>query len=125
MARRWSGSGWRLALFRLSLIHISNAGRLLEKYRDRLCTFNDDIQGTAAVAAGAVMAAINVTGAPLTEQRIALLGAGSAGCGIAALLLQAMVDDGLSPEDARRRFFAVDRGGLLLKGCLLYTSRCV
>jgi len=94
----------------------SNAGRLLEKYRDRLCTFNDDIQGTAAVAAGAVMAAINVTGAPLTEQRIALLGAGSAGCGIAALLLQAMVDDGLSPEDARRRFFAVDRGGLLLKG---------
>jgi malate dehydrogenase (oxaloacetate-decarboxylating) len=94
----------------------SNAGRLLEKYRDRLCTFNDDIQGTAAVAAGAVMAAINVTGAPLTEQRIALLGAGSAGCGIAALLLQAMVDDGLSPEDARHRFFAVDRGGLLLKG---------
>jgi malate dehydrogenase (oxaloacetate-decarboxylating) len=109
----------------------SNAGRLLEKYRDRLCTFNDDIQGTAAVAAGAVMAAINVTGAPLTEQRIALLGAGSAGCGIAALLLQAMVDDGLSPEDARRRFFAVDRGGLLLKGmnnlttvqCLLAQSR--
>jgi malate dehydrogenase (oxaloacetate-decarboxylating) len=109
----------------------SNAGRLLEKYRDRLCTFNDDIQGTAAVAAGAVMAAINVTGTPLTEQRIALLGAGSAGCGIAALLLQAMVDDGLSPEDARRRFFAVDRGGLLLKGmnnlttvqCLLAQSR--
>src|SRR5665213_3919824 len=60
----------------------SNAGRLLQKYRDRLCTFNDDIQGTAAVAAGAVMAAINVTGAPLSEQRIAILGAGSAGCGI-------------------------------------------
>ena len=103
----------------------SNAGRLLEKYRDRLCTFNDDIQGTAAVAAGAVMAAINVTGAPLTEQRIALLGAGSAGCGIAALLLQAMVDDGLSPEDARRRFFAVDRGGLLLEGMInLTTVQC-
>ncbi len=94
----------------------SNAGRLLARYRDRLCTFNDDIQGTAAVAAGALMAAINVTGTPLKDQTVALLGAGSAGCGIAALLLQAMVDDGLSPEAARRRFFAVDRDGLLLEG---------
>ena len=94
----------------------SNAGRLLARYRDRLCTFNDDIQGTAAVAAGTLMAAINVTGLPLKDQTIALLGAGSAGCGIAALLLQAMVDDGLSPEIARRRFFAVDRDGLLLEG---------
>ena len=59
----------------------TNAGRLLERYRDRLCTFNDDIQGTAAVAAGTLLAAINVTGIPLTEQRIALLGAGSAGIG--------------------------------------------
>ena len=72
----------------------SNAARLLARYRDRLCTFNDDIQGTAAVAAGSLMAAINVTGVPLTEQRIALLGAGSAGSGIAALLLRAMIDAG-------------------------------
>ena len=94
----------------------TNAGRLLERYRDRLCTFNDDIQGTAAVAAGALLAAINITGVPLTEQRIALLGAGSAGIGIASLLLTAMVDAGLSQAEARRRFYAVDRDGLLVEG---------
>ncbi|MGC2446612.1 MAG: NAD-dependent malic enzyme [Candidatus Sulfotelmatobacter sp.] len=93
-----------------------NAGRLLERYRDRLCTFNDDIQGTAAVAAGALLAAIQITGIPLTEQRIALLGAGSAGIGIASLLLTAMVEAGLSETEARRRFFAVDRDGLLVEG---------
>ena len=94
----------------------SNAGRLLERYRDRLCTFNDDIQGTAAVAAGALLAAINITGIPLTEQRIALLGAGSAGIGIASLLLTAMEDAGLSESEARCRFYAVDRDGLLVEG---------
>src|ERR1700678_4105590 len=57
----------------------SNAARLLARYRDRLCTFNDDIQGTAAIATSTLLAAINVTGVPLTEQRIVLLGAGSAG----------------------------------------------
>jgi malate dehydrogenase (oxaloacetate-decarboxylating) len=93
-----------------------NAGRLLERYRDRLCSFNDDIQGTAAVAAGTLLAAINVTGVPLTEQRIAVLGAGSAGCGISALLVRAMVADGLDEVEARRRFFAVDRDGLLVDG---------
>lgn len=94
----------------------ANAGRLLTKYRDRLCTFNDDIQGTAAVAAGTLMAAINVTGIPLTEQRVALLGAGSAGCGIASLLLQAMRDAGLSHDVARSRFYAMDKPGLLVEG---------
>ena len=94
----------------------SNASRLLERYRDRLCTFNDDIQGTAAVAAGTLLAAINVTGVPLTEQRIALLGAGSAGCGIASLLLRAMIEDGATEEEARGRFYAVDRYGLLVEG---------
>ena len=94
----------------------SNAGRLLDRYRDRLCTFNDDIQGTAAVAAGALLAAIQITGIPLTEQRIALLGAGSAGIGIASLLLTAMVGAGLSETEARRRFYAVDRDGLLVEG---------
>jgi malate dehydrogenase (oxaloacetate-decarboxylating) len=93
-----------------------NAGRLLERYRDRLCTFNDDIQGTAAVAAGTLLAAINVTGVPLTEQRIALFGAGSAGIGIASLLLTAMKNAGLSDAEARRRFFAVDKDGLLVDG---------
>jgi malate dehydrogenase (oxaloacetate-decarboxylating) len=94
----------------------SNAARILERYRDRLCTFNDDIQGTAAVAVGAVLAAINVTGIPLAEQRIALLGAGSAGIGIASFLLSAMVDAGLDEVQARRRFYAVDRDGMLVEG---------
>jgi malate dehydrogenase (oxaloacetate-decarboxylating) len=94
----------------------SNASRLLAKYRDRLCTFNDDIQGTAAIAAGTLMAAINVTGVKLTEQRIAVLGAGSAGCGISSLLLRAMVDAGLTEEQARSAFYLVDRNGLLIDG---------
>ncbi len=94
----------------------TNAGRLLDRYRDRLCTFNDDIQGTAAVAAGALLAAIRVTGVPLTEQRIALLGAGSAGIGIARLLLTSMREVGLSEAVARARFYAVDVNGLLVEG---------
>lgn len=93
-----------------------NAGRLLARYRDRLCTFNDDIQSTAAVAAASLMTAIKVTGLPLTEQRIALLGAGSAGCGIATLILQAMIEAGADEAAARRNFFAVDRDGLLVEG---------
>ncbi|MCI4680665.1 NAD-dependent malic enzyme [Rhodoblastus acidophilus] len=93
----------------------SNATRMLERYRDRLCTFNDDVQGTAAVATGALLAAINVTGVPLTEQRVAVLGAGSAGCGIASLIRAAMRDAGLSDEEAGRRFFMVDRDGLLVE----------
>jgi malate dehydrogenase (oxaloacetate-decarboxylating) len=93
-----------------------NAGRLLERYRDRLCTFNDDIQGTGAVAAGTLLAAINVTGVPLTEQRIVILGAGSAGTGIASLLVAAMKEDGLNETEARRRFYAVDKDGLLVEG---------
>src|SRR5262249_2437333 len=86
-----------------------NAGRLLQRYRDRICTFNDDIQGTAAVAAGTLLAAVKVTGRPITEQRIAIVGAGSAGCGIAALLLRVMVEAGLSEAEGRRHFYAVDR----------------
>lgn len=94
----------------------SNAGRMLQRYRDRLCTFNDDIQGTAAVAAGTLLVAVKVTGQSITEQRIAIVGAGSAGCGIANLLLRVMVDAGLSEAEARRRFYAIDRDGLLIEG---------
>jgi malate dehydrogenase (oxaloacetate-decarboxylating) len=93
-----------------------NAGRFLERYRDRLCTFNDDIQGTAAVAAGTLLAAMNVTATPFAEQRIALFGAGSAGIGIATLLVTAMKDAGLSEAEARRRVYAVDKDGLLVEG---------
>jgi malate dehydrogenase (oxaloacetate-decarboxylating) len=74
----------------------SNAGRIIARYRDRLLTFNDDIQGTVAVAAGTLLAAVRVTGLPITEQRIVVVGAGSAGCGIASLLLREMTDAGLS-----------------------------
>ena len=94
----------------------NNATRLLERYRDRLCTFNDDVQGTAAVATGTLLAAINVTGVPLTEQRIAVMGAGSAGCGIASLIRKAMTDAGLPDSEAAKRFFMVDRDGLLVEG---------
>jgi malate dehydrogenase (oxaloacetate-decarboxylating) len=93
-----------------------NAGRLLDRYRNRLCTFNDDIQGTASVAAGTLLAAINVTGIPLARQRIALFGAGSAGTGICSLILKAMTESGVSESEARRNFFAVDREGLLVEG---------
>jgi malate dehydrogenase (oxaloacetate-decarboxylating) len=93
-----------------------NAGRLLGRYRDRLCTFNDDIQGTAAVAFGTLLAAILVTGVPLTEQRIAIMGAGAAGCGIASLMLRALIEAGLPEAEARRRFYAIDRDGLLVEG---------
>ena len=94
----------------------ANAGRLLTRYRDRLCSFNDDIQGTAAIAAGTLLAAVNVTEVPLPRQRIAVLGAGSAGCGIASLLLKAMIDAGANPSEARSRFFLIDREGLLVEG---------
>ena len=94
----------------------ANAARLLERYRDRLCTFNDDIQGTAAVATATLLAAINVTGIPLTQQRIAMLGFGSAGVGIASLMVKAMGEVGLSEKDARDRVYAVDKDGLLVEG---------
>ncbi len=93
-----------------------NSGPLLTRYRDRLCTFNDDIQGTAAVAAGTLLAAIAVTGTALRDQRIVLFGAGSAGCGIANLVMDAMLADGLSEQEARNCFYAVDMDGLLIDG---------
>ncbi len=92
-----------------------NANLLLERYRSNLCTFNDDIQGTASVAAGALLAAIRVKQEKLHDQRIVVVGGGSAGCGISRLIQQAMVEDGLSELDARRRFYIVDRFGLLLE----------
>ena len=91
----------------------SNAARLLARYRDQLCTFNDDIQGTAAVASATLISAMNVTGVPLEEQTIAFLGFGTAGIGIANLLVQFMQDKGLSPEEARKRFYGVGRYGLI------------
>jgi malate dehydrogenase (oxaloacetate-decarboxylating) len=91
----------------------SNAARFLAKYRDQLCTFNDDIQGTAAVATATLISAINVTGIPLEQQTIAMVGFGSAGLGIANLLTQFLQDKGLTNEEARSRFYAIDRYGLV------------
>jgi malate dehydrogenase (oxaloacetate-decarboxylating) len=91
----------------------SNAARLLARYRDELCTFNDDIQGTAAVATATLISAINVTGLPLEQQKIAMVGFGSAGIGITNLLAQFMQDRGLTEAEARDHFYAIDRYGLI------------
>ncbi|HUI11966.1 MAG TPA: NAD-dependent malic enzyme [Xanthobacteraceae bacterium] len=107
---------WPHVLLHWEDFALGNANRLLARYRDRLCTFNDDIQGTAAIAVGTLLSAIDVTGVPLTEQRIAVLGAGSAGTGVCALLLRAMLDAGLREAEARSRFYLVDRQGLLVEG---------
>ena len=94
-----------------------NAAILLERYRDRLCTFNDDIQGTAAVTTGTLLAAVYATGIPLKEQTIAMFGSGSAGIGIVDLLITAMKEEGLTEEQARQRIYAFNRHGLLVEGC--------
>jgi malate dehydrogenase (oxaloacetate-decarboxylating) len=91
----------------------NNAARFLARYRDQLCTFNDDIQGTAAVAAATLLSAIRVTGVPLRDQRIAVVGFGSAGVGITNMLARFLEEDGLSQAEARKRFYAIDRHGLL------------
>ena len=93
-----------------------NAARLLERYRNELPSFNDDIQGTAAVAVATVLAAVNVTGIPLREQKFVFFGFGAAGHGIADLICKALVNAGLSESEARAQFWAVDRDGLLVEG---------
>jgi malate dehydrogenase (oxaloacetate-decarboxylating) len=90
-----------------------HARPILQRYHDELLTFNDDIQGTAAVALGAILGAVKVTGKSLKDQQIVMLGAGSAGIGVADGLRAAMKDEGLSEQEARRRFWVVDRDGLL------------
>ncbi len=89
---------------------------ILERYRDRLCTFNDDIQGTAAVTTGTILAAIAAGGGTLEEQSIVMLGAGSAGIGITDQLVAAMVRQGLSEEEAHARCYMLDIDGLLHDG---------
>ncbi|MBB4617450.1 NAD-dependent malic enzyme [Sphingomonas abaci] len=94
----------------------TNAYRLLDRYRDRLLTFNDDIQGTAATAVGTLLSAVRRTGRPLTDQRVVLYGAGAAGCGIAGMLVRLLVADGLTEAEARQRIWAIDRNGLVVRG---------
>jgi malate dehydrogenase (oxaloacetate-decarboxylating) len=90
-----------------------NGRRILEKYGDRACIFNDDIQGTGAITLAAVISAVRVCGTPLRNQRVVIFGAGTAGIGIADQIRHAMVIEGLSKEDAAKRFWCVDRQGLL------------
>jgi len=94
----------------------ANARRILLDYRDRACTFNDDIQGTGAIVLAAVLAGMRVAGTRASEQRIVIFGAGSAGVGIADQLRTVMVADGLDADEATRRFWCVDRQGLLVDG---------
>jgi malate dehydrogenase (oxaloacetate-decarboxylating) len=91
----------------------SNARRILNKYAEQVCTFNDDMQGTAAVVMAAAFAAVNAAGSRMRDQRVVIHGAGTAGLGIADLMRDEMVRQGLSREDATRRFWALGRRGLL------------
>jgi malate dehydrogenase (oxaloacetate-decarboxylating) len=93
-----------------------NAMPLLQRYRDKLCCFNDDIQGTAAVCVGTLLAACRKKGERLRDQRIVILGAGSAGCGIAESIIAAMTAEGLDATEARGQLYMVDRFGLVTQG---------
>ena len=90
-----------------------NAMPILERYRDKVCCFNDDIQGTAAVTVGTILAACKTKNTRLSEQTVAFVGAGSAGCGIAEQIIQQMCSEGISDVQARSQVFMVDRFGLL------------
>ncbi|PKH07562.1 NAD-dependent malic enzyme [Moritella sp. Urea-trap-13] len=89
---------------------------LLERYRDELCCFNDDIQGTAAVTVGSLLAACRANDSKLSEQRVTFVGAGSAGCGIAEQIIMQMRAEGISEQQARSQVYMVDRFGLLTDG---------
>jgi len=94
----------------------NNARRILDQYQDELCTFNDDIQGTGAVTLAALLAACEITGLPLADNRIVVYGAGSAGTGISDQIVDAFISGGLTTEEAYARFWLIDRQGLLIAG---------
>ncbi len=104
---------WPNVLLQFEDFAQKNAMPLLTRYRDELCCFNDDIQGTASVALGSLIAASHAAGSKLSDQRVTFLGAGSAGCGIAEQIIAQMKSEGLSDEEARSRIYMVDRFGLL------------
>lgn len=104
---------WPHALLQFEDFAQPTAMPLLRRYRDRLCCFNDDIQGTAAVTAGTLIAACQRKGQRLQDQKVCFAGAGSAGCGIASHLIAHMRRDGLSEAEAKQRIYMVDRNGLL------------
>ncbi len=108
-------------LFPQAMLHwedfgASNARRILERYSDKVCTFNDDMQGTAAVVLAAAFSAVRAAGTRMRDQRVVIHGAGTAGLGIADMMRDQMVREGLAPEEATRRFWPLSRAGLLTEG---------
>lgn len=93
-----------------------NAHNILDTFQDKLCTFNDDIQGTGAVTLAAILAATEVTECPLPQNKIIVYGAGSAGTGISDQIIDAMLAQGVSSEEAHNCFYLLDRQGLLVQG---------
>ena len=93
-----------------------NATPLLKRYRNEICCFNDDIQGTASVTVGTLLAACRSKGVKLSDQKVTFVGSGSAGCGIAEQIISQMISEGKSAEQARSQIFMVDRFGLLTEG---------
>src|SRR5690606_344449 len=104
---------WPKVLLQFEDFSRAHANPLLSRYRDEMCCFNDDIQGTAAVALGTLLAACFAKREQLRDQRIVFVGAGSAGCGIAEQIIMQLRADGLAEADARARIVMVDRAGLL------------
>jgi len=94
----------------------ANAFRLLSQYRDQACLFNDDIQGTGAVALAGIMSALRITGGSLPHQKLLFLGAGEAGIGVAEAFVAALVAEGVPAKHARKQCWFVDRRGLLVAG---------
>ena len=92
----------------------SNARRILNKYADRVCTFNDDMQGTAAVVLAAAFSAVRAAGSRIADQRVVIYGAGTAGLGIADMMREQMIREGLSPQEATARFYAIGSKGLMV-----------
>ena len=101
------------ALFHWEDFSSRNARKILDKYRHDICTFNDDIQGTGAVSLAAVLSAVKASGVPLSEHRVVVFGAGTAGIGIADQVRDAMVRVGVSEEESYKRFWCIDRNGLV------------
>ncbi len=104
---------WPTALLQFEDFAQEHANPLLSRYRNEVCCFNDDIQGTAAVTLGTLLAACLAKGERLRDQRLVFAGAGSAGCGIAEQVIAQMRDEGLSEAEARGRIFMLNRQGLL------------